>query len=136
MLSDLKRLLSATLALVLVQAALLGAAGSAEADVEVDGDMMRGIEDTAKSLDSNVALKAGKAALADARELAALFVRIEAYYKRKSDAPHAVDLSRKSHQLAAQVVKAVEGQDFDTASDSVNEFIRACKACHDLYKKD
>jgi hypothetical protein len=122
------------LAGLVMQLALLGGAGSAE--IEVDGDMMRNIEDTIKSLDSNVSLRIGKAALVDAKELGALFVRIEAYYASRSDAPHAVDLSRKSHLLAAQVVKAVEAQDFDTASDSVNEFVRACKACHELYKKE
>jgi hypothetical protein len=122
------------LALLALQAALLGAVGSAE--VEVDGDLMRSIDDTVKSLDSNVSLKAGKAAAAEAKELAGLFAQIEVYYVRKRDAQHAVELSRKSMELAAQVAQAVEAEDFDTAADAVSGFIRACKACHNIYKKD
>jgi cytochrome c556 len=120
--------------LLLIQLAWLAPAGSAQ--IEVDDDLMRNIEDTMKSLDSNVSLKDTRAAAAEARELAQLFVQIEAYYARKGDTPDAVDYSRKSHDLVAQVLRAVEAQDFDTASDAVGQFVKSCKACHQVYKKD
>jgi len=118
----------------LIQMGLLWPAGSAQ--LEVDEDVMRGIEDTMKSLDSNVSLKAGKAATAEARELAELFAQIEAYYLRKGDAADAVLFSRKTHDLAAQVLKSVEAQDFDAAGDAVSLFIKSCKSCHNVYKKE
>jgi cytochrome c556 len=123
-----------TFTFLLMQLALLGSVVPAQ--LEVDDDLMRNIEDTMKSLDSNVAIKDVKAARAEARELADLFAQIEAYYARKGDTPDAVGFSRKTHDLAAQVLKAVETQDFDTASDTVNQFIKSCKPCHQVYKKD
>jgi hypothetical protein len=121
-------------AILLIQLAMLGSAVPAE--LEVDDDMMRTIEDTMKSLDSNVAIKDVKAARAEARELAELFARIEAYYARKGDTPDAVGFARKTHDLAAQVLRAVDSQDFDTASDTVELFVKSCKACQQVYKKD
>ena len=52
---------------VAAQALLAGSALCATFDI--DADLMRGIDDTAKSLDSNVAQRDAKAAGADARSL-------------------------------------------------------------------
>ena len=65
-----------TFLVLLAQFALLGTVASAP--VDIDADLMRGIDDTAKSLDSNVAQKDGKDAAAEARELVDTFTRIEA----------------------------------------------------------
>lgn len=106
----------------------------AAATFEVDGELMRGIEDTTKSLDSNVALKDKKAAGGEARELAALFVQVESYYSAKANAADAVGWARKTHQLAASVQQSVEAEDYDAAADTVSQLVRSCKTCHEVYK--
>jgi cytochrome c556 len=118
----------------LAQLALLGTVASAP--VDVDADLMRGIDDTAKSLDSNVAQKDGKAAAGEARELVESFARIEAHYAEKPETADAVGFAHRTQALAQQALKAIEAQDFDAASDAVNQLTRSCKSCHEVYKKD
>ncbi|MGZ5819072.1 MAG: hypothetical protein ACXWJD_10030 [Burkholderiaceae bacterium] len=96
---------------------------------------MRRIEDTTKSLDSNVAQKDAKAAMADAKELEDSFREVEAFFTKKGDAADAVVFSQKSRALASEVAKDVAANDFDGASNAVNSLARSCKACHELYKK-
>ena len=116
------------------QFALLGSALCATFDV--DGDLMRGIDDTAKSLDSNVAQKDAKAAAADARSLVDTFAHVESHYAGKPETADAVGFAHRTQELAAQALKAIEAQDFDTAGDAVAQLTRSCKSCHEVYKKD
>ena len=116
------------------QFALLGSALCATFDV--DGDLMRGIDDTAKSLDSNVAQKDAKAAAADARSLVDTFAHVESHYAEKPETADAVGFAHRTQELAAQALKAIEAQDFDTAGDAVAQLTRSCKSCHEVYKKD
>jgi soluble cytochrome b562 len=125
-----------TLLAALLQFALLGTGLCAAEAVDVDSDLMRGIDDTAKSLDSEVALKDAKAALADAKSLVETFARIESHYGQKPDSADAVGFAHRTQALAAQTLKAIEAQDFDAASEAVNQLTRSCKTCHDVYKKD
>ena len=123
-----------TLLIALAQCALAGAALSATFDV--DGDLMRGIDDTAKSLDSNVAQKDAAAATADARSLVETFARIESHYGQKPETADAAGFAHHTQELAAQALKAIEANDFDAAGDSVAQLTRSCKNCHEVYKKD
>ena len=121
----------------LLTVASFALAGSALcATFDVDADLMRGIDDTAKSLDSNVAQKDAKAAAADARSLVETFARVESHYGEKPETADAVGFAHHSQELAAQALKAIEAQDFDTAGDAVNQLTRSCKSCHEVYKKD
>lgn len=119
---------------LLAQLALLGSVASAP--VDVDADLMRGIDDTAKSLDSNVAQKDGKTAAGEARELVETFARIEAHYAAKAETADAVGFAHRTQSLAAEALKAIEAQDFDAAAEAVNQLTRSCKSCHEIYKKD
>ncbi len=125
-----------TLLAAVLQFTLLGSALCAADAIDVDGDLMRGVDDTAKSLDSEVAQKDGKAALADARSLVETFARIEAHYGQKPETADAVGFAHHTQELAAQALKAIEAQDFDAAGEAVNQLTRSCKNCHDVYKKD
>ena len=116
------------------QLAFLGSALCATFDV--DGDLMRGIDDTAKSLDSNVAQKDAKAAAADARSLVDTFAHVESHYAEKPETADAVSFAHHTQELAAQTLKAIEANDFDAAGDSVAQLTRSCKSCHEVYKKD
>jgi hypothetical protein len=121
---------------LLVQLALSGTVASASVDIDIDADLMRGIDDTTKSLDSSVTQKDAKAAIDEARELVETFARVEAHYAEKPETADAVGFAHRTQALAAQALKAIEGQDFDAASDAVNQLTRSCKSCHEVYKKD
>ena len=122
------------LSIVAAQLALVGSALCATFDV--DGDLMRGIDDTAKSLDSEVAQKDAKAAAADARSLVDTFARIESHYGEKPETADATGFAHHTQELAAQALKAIEANDFDAAGDAVAQLTRSCKSCHEVYKKD
>ena len=106
------------------------------AGFDVDGDLMRGIDDTAKDLDSNVAQKDAKAAAADARSLVETFSHIEAHYGEKPETADAAGFAHHTQELAAQALKAIEANDFDAANTAVEQLTRSCKTCHEVYKKD
>ena len=125
-----------TLIAGIVQFALAGSALCAAEAIDVDGDLMRGIDDTAKSLDSEVAQKDARAALADARSLVETFARIESHYGQKPETADAAGFAHQTQQFAAKALKAIEAQDFDAAGDAVNQLTRSCKTCHEVYKKD
>lgn len=115
---------------------LLLAAGTAwSADLEMDTDWMQAIEDANKSLSSNIALKNAKAATADAQELSAMFVKVEAFFAAKADAHDAVDLSRKSIELTGEISKSISASDYDAATNSATTLSRTCRTCHTFYKK-
>lgn len=103
--------------------------------VEIDEDYMRSVEDTQKSLVDHLAGKNAKASTADATELADMFARVEAFYAAKGDAVEAVKLSGKSKDLSSEIVGLVAAKDFASASGKVEEIQRACKSCHNFYKK-
>ena len=105
------------------------------ANTEVSPELMQTIEDTTKSLDSNVAIKDAKAALAEAKELEELFKQVEAHFAQKNGTPDAVAFSQKSKGFASEVAKFVEANDFDAASKAVNSLAKSCKTCHEIYKK-
>ena len=84
--------------------ALLAFAGGALSDQsELDVDLMHSIEDSNKSLASNIATRQGQGASTDAKQLAEMFARVEAYFSAKGDAADAVELARKSRELSAQI---------------------------------
>ena len=116
-----------------VLATLVGSAMSA--DVELDTDLMHTIEDTNKSLAANIAAKDAKSSTNDAKELEALFGKVEEYFVTKGDADDAVALSKKIKALSSDIVKSVSASDFDAATNFATTLSRTCKTCHNFYKK-
>lgn len=113
-----------------VAAALVTAAG-----LEISSDLMQNIEEATKSLDSSVALKDGKAAVTESRELQALFAQVEAFYKLHPEAGQGLALSQKARGLADEVARHVASNDFSAAAGAVDDLARSCKQCHEVYKK-
>ena len=105
------------------------------ADAELDMDIMQTIEDTNKSLSSNIAIQNAPASTADAKELQELFAKVESHFVAKGDAADAVDLSRKSKDLASSIISSVAKKDFNTATDAATDLSRTCRTCHTFYKK-
>jgi len=120
--------------LVLGLLALAGVARSA--DEEMDEDLMQSIEDTNKSLSSNIAQHDDHGSADDARELGDMFSRVEVYFVQRGHADDAVDLARKSRQLTLDIMHSVATADFDAAADASVNLSRTCKTCHRTYKKD
>lgn len=122
--------------LVALLGALLFIVGLAQAaDIELDMDLMQTIEDTNKSLSSNIALENISASVQDAQELHALFKTVEAHYEAKPDAPDGLELSRKSLELTNKIVEQVNAKAFGAASESATQLSRTCRACHTFYKQ-
>ena len=96
---------------------------------------MHSIEDSNKSLASNIAIKETRGASSDAKELTEMFAQVEAFYARKGDAPDAVELAKKSRALSTQILQSVSTSDFGAATDSATTLSRTCKTCHNYYKK-
>lgn len=112
------------------------AAGISWAEAELDTDLMQAIEDTNKSLSSNISLKDAKAATSDAQELTQMFDKVEGFFVKKGGAENAVDLAKKSRDLAQEIVKSVAANNFDAATDSATTLSRTCRTCHTFYKKE
>ena len=122
--------------LIAFGAMLFVSAGLALAAVELDTDLMQNIDDTNKSLSSNIALKDGKAAIADAKSMNDMFGTVETYFVQKGDAANAVELTKQSRELTLAIVKAVTANDYDAATDAATTLSRTCKKCHTFYKKE
>jgi predicted transcriptional regulator YheO len=122
--------------LIVFGAALSISAGLALAAVELDTDLMQNIDDTNKSLASNIALKDAKAAIADAKSMNTMFDTVETYFVQKGDAANAVDLTKKSRELTLAIVDAVTSNDYDAATNVATTLSRTCKTCHTFYKKE
>lgn len=105
------------------------------AELQIDDDFMRTVEDTNKSLASNIAGRDAKSSLIDAKELEGMFAQIESYYQSKADAEEALKLTRKSKDLSVEIKQLIGAKDFDTATTKATDLSRACKSCHNHYKK-
>ncbi|HMU67154.1 MAG TPA: hypothetical protein PKE57_08415 [Cellvibrionaceae bacterium] len=106
------------------------------AEAEIDTDLMQNIEDTNKSLSSNIALENGKGSASDAKDLSEMFAVVEQHFAKKPGATDATNLSKKSKDLSLQIIVDVGAKRFEEANNLATELSRACKSCHAFYKKD
>lgn len=97
---------------------------------------MQTIEDTNKSLSSNIAMQRADASLSDAKDLTGMFDIVEAHFIKKGDAANAVYLSKKSKELTLDIVKLINEKNFDSATNLATDLSRTCKSCHTFYKKE
>jgi hypothetical protein len=112
-----------------------GPVRSAEAPADLGTELMQAIEDSNKSLSSNIALKDAKASATDAREINQAFIQVEAYFSDRPDAHDAVELARRTREITDQIVQSVGSGRFDAAADSATALSRTCRTCHTFYKK-
>ncbi|MDR1349866.1 MAG: cytochrome c [Zoogloeaceae bacterium] len=103
---------------------------------EIDMDFMQDVEDVSINLTDNIARHDTDPILSDAKELINAFAQIEAFYIAKGDTEDAVQLSRKSKELSQKIIQQIDSKDFDSAAASATELARACKSCHNFYRKD
>lgn len=102
---------------------------------EIDSDLMLAIEEINDSLASNIALREKRASVVDAKELELMFAEVDKFYATKADADEAIKLVKKSLDLASEIVRTVEADNFDSAAGLATDLSRTCKTCHNFYKK-
>jgi len=95
---------------------------------------MRTIDEKTQSAQRSIAAKDAAAAAQDAKSLQETFGLVEEFWKKRGNAPDAVDLSRKAEEQAAAVAKSIAAKDFDAASTQSIRIAETCTACHRLYR--
>jgi len=115
--------------------ALAASVMAAEIDFsDFNDDLMQSMDDAIKELDSNVGGKDAKASLANAEVLREGFAWAEKYFAAKPEAPRGEGFAREGKDHLETLVKSIEANDFDAASNGVRAVVRSCKACHEVYK--
>ena len=100
----------------------------------MDEDLMRSIDDAAKSVTSNIDLRRFPAAQTDAHDLQGLLKQVEAFYVARPDKPDALEFARTTLSLTDRIEQSAAARDFAAASQAAAELTRSCRACHDVYK--
>jgi len=118
-----------------VLAGLLAVGAGLACAMDVDGELMRGIDETVKSLDSDLAGKEAKAASAEARQLAETFAKVESHYAEQAQTADAAGFAHRAQTYAADTLKAIDAGDFDAAAQALDKLAHSCKSCHAVYKK-
>lgn len=121
---------------ILIVAASVFVSAAVRSAEEMSVDLMQNIEDTNKSLSSNIALGNKAAASTDAKELTQMFAEVETYFNHKGDASNAVDLAKQSKDLSNQIAGYVEANNFESATTAATTLSRTCRTCHTFYKKE
>jgi hypothetical protein len=121
---------------LLLAAASLCVSAAVRSAEELSVDLMQNIEDTNKSLSSNIALSNKAGATADAKELTQMFAEVETFFNHKGDANNAVDLAKQSKELSTEIVGFVAANNFDSATTAATNLSRTCRTCHTFYKKE
>ncbi len=110
------------------------ATGIAYAEAEFE-ELMESIDNNSHNLQGNIANKDANATIALAKQMQDEFKLVEGFFEKRGNAGDAVSDAKKYEDLAAEIVKFVEANDFDSASSKALELTKNCDdACHDTYK--
>jgi cytochrome c556 len=82
------------------------------------------------SLNKNIAAKDGAAAAADAMKLQDTFKQVGDFWKKKGDAPDAVDFAMKAEMAAGAAAKAAQAGNMDEAQTQAKSLQGNCGGCH------
>jgi hypothetical protein len=120
---------------VIIAASMFAAHGLADVDLgDFDNDLMRGMEDSIKSFEPNIAARNSQRALADAQILWDGFKWTEDYFTKKGGAEDAVEIARQALEHTGSVMQFLEANDFENAANAARSAARTCRTCHDIYK--
>ncbi|MDD5460054.1 MAG: hypothetical protein PHG00_00205 [Methylococcales bacterium] len=112
------------------------ASGIVFAEAEFDfEELMESIDTNSHNLQGNISTKDANASVALAKEMQSQFKLVEGFFEKRGNAADAVTDAKKYEDMAAEIVKFVEANDFEAASNKAIEISTACDtACHDTYK--
>ena len=106
----------------------------AEAEFDFE-ELMESIDNNSHNLQGNIANKEPAATIALAKQIQSEFKLVEGYFEKRGNAADAVTDAKKYEDMAAEIVKFVEANDYEAASNTAIEISKACDtACHDTYK--
>lgn len=112
----------------------------AEAEAEFDFDfdfeeLMESIDTNSHNLQGNISTQDATATIALAKEIQNQFKRVEGFFEKRGNAADAVTDAKRYEDMAGEIVKFVEANDYESASSKAIEISTACDtACHDTYK--
>lgn len=118
-------------------AILSGAAYAEHRDIDLkdyDDDLMHDVDRALKFFEPDITAKNVDNALDDAGIIADGFKYSEGYFTKKGGTEDAVKIAQQGRKLVADIVTAVNDQDFGQAVTLVRQVPDTCKACHDIYK--
>jgi hypothetical protein len=123
-----------TLAAVLVMSGVLVYAAANIDLTDFDDDVMKNMDDSVKSLDTDLATHDVRSAQIDAGTIRDGLHYAEEYFTRKGNVADAVQWAKQGGELASNVAKSAASNDFEAASASYDSLIKTCRRCHDAYK--
>jgi hypothetical protein len=120
----------------LISIILVLTSGLVYAEAEFDFEtLMESIDNNSHNLQGNIATKDAAGAIELAKQMQNEFKLVEGYFAKRGNANDAVVDAQKYENLAAEIVKFIEANDYDSASNKAIEISNACDtACHDTYK--
>lgn len=127
------KVLSAGLPGLLLGALLIAGDVAAQSILEFDRWMQK-IEKRSLSVQRNLKRSDADAAIADAREIQALYQLMTEYFVKRGQSQDAVALSRQGVELADQVARSAAASDLDSALGAAITLAKACRDCHRAYK--
>jgi hypothetical protein len=112
------------------------ATGIVYAEAEFDFEtLMEAIDNNSHNLQGNIANKDAAATIALAKEMHDEFKLVEGYFEKRGNAADAVTDAKRYEDMADEIVKFAEANDFEAASNKAIEISKSCDmACHDTYK--
>lgn len=112
------------------------ASGVAAAESEFDfEELMEAVDNNTHNLQDSITNKDRDSAIALAKELQNAFKLVEGFFQKRGNAADAVADSKIYQDNAAAIVKFVEANDYESASNKAIEISKSCdQACHDTYK--
>lgn len=119
--------------LVVLACTTLANTASAQSILAFDRSMQKA-EKRSLSMQRALKRKDADTAIADAKELQALYKSMEDYFATRSDSRDGVKLFREGRELAAKVIDSASANDFDSAFKSAITIAKACRDCHNAYK--
>jgi hypothetical protein len=107
---------------------------TAESEFDFE-ELMEAIDTNSHNLQDSIVNKNNDSAIALAKELQDAFKLVEGFFDKRGDAADAVADSKIYQDNAAAIVKFIEANDYEAASNKAIEISNSCDdACHDTYK--
>ena len=119
---------------LLFVAVLFVSAAAHAASIFEFGQWMQRVEKRALSVQRDLDRADGTAGASDAREIEALYRKMEDYFVLMGDAPRAVELSKKGRQDAGDLATRAAANDFEGARPIIKSMMEDCRTCHREYK--
>jgi len=114
-------------------AAIVSSSAYAESLLEFDRWMQK-IERYSLGIQRHLKRDEAEQAIADAREMQALYERMADYFVRRGDSHLAEKISRTGIELAGQIIQATGSGDLAGAQRAAISLARDCRECHSEYK--